>query len=68
LAGRRKVDDGIAPLGCRGPVIVLGSVLTNVHVPPRFHELKLALELDPRATLVPLATARLRVSVPSASA
>ena len=50
------------------PVIVLGSVLTNDQVPPMFHELPLPLELEPRETLVPLATARFLVRVPSASA
>src|SRR5512139_3597175 len=67
LLGLRKVDDAIAPVDVRAPVIVEALVLTKVQVPPRFHELLVLLEL-PRDWLVPLATDRLRVRVAAASA
>src|SRR6185503_3686433 len=67
VLGRRKFDDAMSPEAVRGPVMVPASVLTNVHVPPRFHEL-LLFDEEPMDWLVPLATARLRVTVADASA
>ena len=53
----------------RGPVMVDASVLTNVHVPPMFRELLVLLDVPIEGSLlVPLATARLRVTVAAASA
>src|SRR5262245_61416101 len=65
--GRRKLDVAMAPLLVRGPVMMDASVLTNVQVPPRFHEL-LLLDAEPRDWLVPLDTDRLRVRLPDESA
>src|SRR5262245_48260737 len=62
LDGRRKLDEAIAPVLVRAPVITDESVLTNVQVPPRSQELPLWLD-DPSETFVWLLTDRFFVSL-----
>src|SRR4051794_17551664 len=61
FAGTRKFDEAIEPSAARGPVIVAGSVLSRVQVPPMFQELPVAVE-EPSATALALPTARFAVS------
>src|ERR1044071_1868016 len=65
LLGRRKTDAGIDPVDVRAPVTTVGSTLCSAasfHVPPRFHELPLAVD-EPSDIGVALLAARLGVGL-----